>query len=338
MIKILTKEEALQMELLSKIEINSKKEDEEKLVFTELGRDMFKDNPVILNKYFRNEYGAACYFANLLAFKNVKDTMSLRELKKVLKADFGRDVSLKGYKYNPEHYRFSCCALQLEYEEDLFKCKTTEEEQDEIDAERKSRIEPLDFDAVETLTEVLWKAIRQRYIMILNLESVPGLINNALDCYSKGVSCGPANAAMNAKIAEIRRLLEDNEVIAWLKTGASDMSNLLINDKQMVEEYTISGYKTEIIDNKVVNIPMHEPEAKKVIRDIQNDLSQDYIETYQKVLRQLTDIRADNFEEFRDVIHNEYDLWEDQIIANDLPDIENYIENIDYDEDESDEY
>ena len=118
--------------------------------------------------------------------------------------------------------------------------------------------------------------------MIFNLENIPGIINNALDCYYKGVSCGASNAAMHAKIAEIRQMLEDNEVIEWLKTNPTD----LCFDKNM------------------------------------------YVETYQKVLRQITGIRNDSEEnELRnyvyDVIHNEEDLWEEDILSNSL--FDNFI-------------
>ena len=67
--KILVKE---QQEILAMCKPVAKTE-EDKLMFVELGRDMFKDNKYILDKYFRNENLQDCFYANLLAFKNIPD-------------------------------------------------------------------------------------------------------------------------------------------------------------------------------------------------------------------------------------------------------------------------
>lgn len=291
MITILEKCLVKHEDLLSNIEytatpkkINIKEKDEEKIIFAELGRDMFKNNSYILNKYFRNEYGQECFYANLFSFPK---EMPLYALKKALKKDFGKDVSLKGYRNDSRHYKFVSCYLQNEYEEDLFREKSKEEEFAECLAERKARIEPIDFNAVEILYAVLFKALKQRYIMLFNLESVPAIIHNAFDCYYLGVSCGASNAAMHAKIEEIRRIVEDPNVIKWLKTGASDMNF----DKE------------------------------------------DYIDTYQRVLRTLTGIRDTSLEEVKDLIHNEYDLFEEEILENNCIEFDSYIEN-NYTEDE----
>ena len=281
MIKILTKE---QKEVLDLAKIQNTNED--KLMFVDLGRDMFEGNKYILDKYFRNENLQACYYANLLAFRNIPN-ITVYQIKKQLEKDFGKSVSLAGYKYNPEHYLFMECYRQEEYEEDLFKCKTKEEEMAELEAERKARIEPIDFNAVESLYNVLYKGIKLRLVMLLHLDDIPGIINNALDCYYKDVSCGPSNAAMHAKIKEIRSLLENREMIEWLKTKPTDL---------MFDKF-------------------------------------DYVDTYQRVLRQLTGIRDESLEYCRDLIENPEDLWIEEIIANDYPDCENYIEN-NYTEDE----
>ena len=110
---------------------------------------MFEGNKYILDKYFRNENLQACYYANLLAFRNIPN-ITVYQIKKQLEKDFGKSVSLAGYKYNPEHYLFMECYRQEEYEEDLFKCKTKEEEMAELEAERRARIEPIDFNAVKS--------------------------------------------------------------------------------------------------------------------------------------------------------------------------------------------
>lgn len=280
--KILVKDP--KMEILAMCKPVAKKED--KLMFVELGRDMFKGNKHILNKYFKNNKGQDCYYANLLAFKEIKG-ITLYDIKKQLKADFKQDVSLAGFKYNPEHYKYSVQHIQDEYEDDLYRNKSVEEERAEFEADRKSRIEELDFDAVESLYTVLFKALKARLVMILNLESVPGIINNAYDCYYKGVNCSMSNAAMHAKIAEIRQLLENPEMYKWLKTNPTDL---------MFDKF-------------------------------------DYVDTYQRVLRQITGIRNDSLEYCRELLDNSEDLWIEDILKNEYIETEPLYENVDNDED-----
>lgn len=284
--KILMKNET--NEVLGLCKVSPKTKQDESLKFTELGRDMFKDNKVILDRYFKNESGQDCYYANLLWFRQFED-VELNDIKKQLKIDFGKKVSLAGFKHNPEHYKFNTCFNQDEYEEDLFKDKSNEEEQAEMEAERKARIDELDIDAVDSLYKVLFRAIKARLVMILHLEDIPGIINNARDCYYKGVNCSASNAAMHAKIAEIRTLLEDKETVEWLKTKPTDL---------MFDKF-------------------------------------DYVTTYQKVLRQLTDIRDEPLESCRDLLENPEDLYLEEIIVNDIPDEEQLFDN-DSDDDELD--
>ena len=279
--------------ILTKIKIDNSileqlsiKNENNKLLFTELGRDMFKGNKHILERYFRNEAGQACYYANLLYFRNI-EKITLNKIKNILRNDFKQDVSLEGYKYNPEHYRFVQQHIQDEYEEDLFKFKSNEEENAELEADRRTIIEPIDFEAVETLYKVIYKAIKSRLVMILNLEGVPNLLNNALDCYFKGVSCSVSNTLMKSKIADLKALLENKEVIEWFKTKPTDMS---------FDRF-------------------------------------DYVTTYQTVLRQLVG-KDFNLEEIKDLVDNPEDLYQDEILANDYPEFERYIENsLDDDED-----
>ena len=280
--KILVKDP--KMEILAMCKPVAKKED--KLMFVELGRDMFKDNKHILNKYFKNNKGQDCYYANLLAFKGIEG-ITLYDIKKQLKADFKQDVSLAGFKYNPEHYKYSEQHIQDEYEDDLFRNKSVEEERAEFEADRKSRIEELDFDAVESLYTVLFEALKARLVMILNLESVPGIINNAYDCYYKGVNCSMSNAVMRAKIAEIRQLIEDPEMYKWLKTKPTDL---------MFDKF-------------------------------------DYVDTYQRVLRQITGIRNNSLEYCRELLDNSEDLWIEDILNNEYIETEPLYENVDNDED-----
>lgn len=283
--KILVKENMNNVLAMCKTHIENKEDD--KLMFTDLTRDLFKNNHYILNKYFRNEQGYTCYYANLLAFKNIPN-INLYEIKKQLRKDFGKSVSLAGFKYNPEHYKFATQIIQDEYEEDLFREKSQEDEDSEAEADRRGNIVPLDFTALESLSTVFFKALKKRYIMLFNLESIPAILNNAIECYYLGVSCGPSNLAMLAKIKEIRAMLEDPEMIQWLKTNPTD----LIFDKS------------------------------------------DYVNTYQKVLRQLTGIKNEPLSYCYELIHNEEDLFENEILSNEYIEFESYNSNTDSDEDE----
>jgi len=149
----------------------------------------------------------------------------------------------------------------------------------------------LDYEAIDSLYKVIFKALQKRLVIILNLESVPSLINTAYKCRYGGCDCKNVNAALNAKLSDIRKLLNDKEVSEWLKAGNTDM--LFYGDPNGVNSY---------------------------------------IETYQKVIRQLTDIRGESLEYVRPIIHNELDIFEDEIISNDIPDCESYFESGDSDD------
>ena len=231
----------------------------EKINIKDLCRTDYKDNKVILDKYFKNERGEDCFYANLLYFRQFEN-VSLNDIKNALKSDFKKAISLAGYKYNPEHYKFVTQALQDEYEEDLFKCKSREEEELEKYEEYKyKQIEGIDFEAVDKLTKVLFNALRKRWVMIFHLENIPGLINNALECHYLGVSCKPSNNAMNAKIAEIRALLDNKDVIEWLKTNPTD---LMFDRCDYVSTYQRVLRNLTCIDNELsyVREIIHNPE------------------------------------------------------------------------------
>lgn len=287
--KILMKNEKLEILELCKIQTKELKKEEDKYTFVNLNRDMFKDNKYILDKYFRNEYLEKCYYANLLAFKN-RVNITFYQIKKELKQDFGKAVSLAGYKYNPEHYRFEEWWLQDEHDEDLFRNKSKEQEELELYNSRRNPVDTsLDFEAMERLNAVLFKGLESKLLIILHLEDIPGIINNALDCYSKGVSCGPSNAIMHNKIKEIRTLLENKEVVEWLKTNPTD----LMFDKNL------------------------------------------YISTYQKVLRQITDIRDSRLDYCEELLS--YDEHMEDILSNEYIELDN-IYNSDSENDEDFEY
>lgn len=290
MVKNLVKENKNEILALCKKGVISKIEQKEPLKFVDLCfEDIMRWYPnnwkYLVNKYCTNESGHRCYYANLLAFPG---NMSLYMVKKELKKDFGRNVSLAGYRYNPEHYQFADAYNQDDYEENLFRNNDNEEEEKE--AARWASVKPIDFEAVESLYECLTNGIQGRLVMIMHLDDIPGIINNAYDCYYKGVTCSASNAAMHAKIREITKLLNDEEFTNWLVTSPTD----LMFDKN------------------------------------------DYISTYQKVLRQLTGVRDESLDFCRELLANPKDTYIEEIIANDYIESETLYSNEDYDDSDED--
>lgn len=179
--------------------------------------------------------------------------------------------------------------------EDLLTTEDVEEKDLRKQSEPKSvRLgyigDELDYEAIDSLYKLLFKALKKRLVIILDLESVPSIINLALRCRYQGYDCKGINALMNSKLTETRQLLENLDVKEWLNTGASDMSL----------------------------------EAS------------DYVVTYQRVLRQISDIKDEPLEYFREIIHNEYDLFEEEILKNEAIEVSYFSENLDYDEEDED--
>lgn len=198
---------------------------EESLLFVELERGMFKDNKYILDKYFRNETGNSCCFANLL---RIKENLLLEEgkeltnyiISKILKQDFGCKVSLKGYRYNPEHYRFNDIYLQLDYEEDLFR----EQEDEPYDPYEGMEKQMLDYEVFDRLYNAVISAIKSRKLILLGLDTVPAMLNRALEANGLELDCGFYNRYCKNKLAELDKLATDLEVKEWMKTKPTDLS------------------------------------------------------------------------------------------------------------------
>lgn len=262
-------------------------------LFKELVRDNYLDKPTVLRRYFVNSSGNACWRANLMGLKmefpfdewkkskhieKRAESRYFSYLKSIAERDFGMKLSFKGYSENPRFFAYSTWYNQIEYEEeDWFREKSTEQENDEKEYERRHTIiEGLDFEAVETLEKVFYKALKERLIILLNLESVPFIINNAYDCFFNGVTCSQSNSMMRAKIAEISKILLDKEANDWIKAGNNDITLFAMDPANRFN----------------------------------------YIETYQKVLRALTDIRDEKLDEVLALIDNEADPLQKAILAN----------------------
>lgn len=228
--------------------------------------------------------------------------------------------------------------FQVMYEyEDLLTTEDIEEKDFRYQPEPKSvRLgyigDELDYEAIDSLYKLLFKALKKRLVIILDLEGVPSIINSALRCRYQGYDCKGVNALMNAKLTETRQLLENPDVTEWLNSGVSDMSHLVLDDYRTEKKFKPTG--KYIVNEYDILIPVYK--VKKVKTKYKLDLSLDYIRTYQKVLRQLTDIKDESLEFIRDIIHNDEDIFEDEILKNEDIEISYFSENIDYDEEDED--
>lgn len=194
---------------------------EEKLVFKDLTRDMFKGNSKILNKYFRNAEGNSCAFANLLRVKSDLEGNTLYFLKKKLKQDFGCEVSLRGYVYDPKHYKFSNVNTQLEYEEDYYSYPEAEEERRK---ELESLInEGLDYYNVNKLYSIVRRALLSRLVIILGLDNALNTIYSAFEADLGGFNCSGYNYSIKQYLKRVKQLLKDDKVNEWLLNGHSDL-------------------------------------------------------------------------------------------------------------------
>lgn len=154
----------------------------------------------------------------------------------------------------------------------------------------------LDLEAFDELYKVLLKALQKRLVITLDLESVPSMLNTAIICYS--------DKQIDCKNINIALNAKLNAI------------RKLLNDPEVKEWISLGVSDMSYYTNE--------------------SLLNDYISTYQKVLRQLTDIRGENLEYVKDIFHNDLDLFEDEILANDEPELETYYDDKD-DSDESDD-
>lgn len=219
--------------VLELCKVESSEVEKTALVFKDLTRDMFKDNTKILNKYFRNESGSDCAFANLVRVKYELAKPTMYYIKKILKKDFGRDVSLKGYKYDPKHYMFKDIFTQLEYEEEYYRTPEAEMERNQ---ELDNLIsEGLDYEKLDTLYNVMRRALLVRTVIILGLDNVLSLINTAIEADLGGYNCSGYNYSISQHLKRVRQLLTSDEVQKWLLDGHSDLD--FAEDENTVNDY-----------------------------------------------------------------------------------------------------
>ena len=110
---------------------------------------------------------------------------------------------------------------------------------------------------------------------------------------------------------------ETSDIISAIKYGEKYL-------KSRLEKTLTDAEVKEWLDSGISDIQVYaQDESTK----------QDYIRTYQGVIRMLSGIKpGESLEYMREIIHNDSDMLEDVIIANEDFDIESFQTNLDYDE------
>lgn len=276
-----------------------------------LHRPMFKDNPYICKKYFTNEKGYACYecrarltkqdYETLVKELKVKNEANLhfktaskyykdKVLKMMLSRDFGMNISLEGLLTEEKDFRYPSASAHDVYDEDIFR-----EEEHEV-------LEPLkvalDLDLYNEIHSFVVKAVRERLVMLLQLDNTIALLNNIIEYYSTtGFITNEMLSTMHSIKNKCYDVLTRESVKEWLDKGINDY----------------------------------------VIFATDENTKQDYIRTYQGVLRQLSGISRERLDYMKEIVHNDIDSLEETIISNEDIIVEAYQANVDYEGDYEDE-
>lgn len=308
----------------------------EDIEFIDLTPSMFKGNNYILNKYFhykdhsldrpylpeitKEEYEAYVKNWNLKNEANRKYETATDYYKNMIKKqivakDLGienyKRLSFKGYKGDSENFEFSNYAdnqrwlFEEKYIEDMF----DPDRNLKLNLDRKNSPYVIgDYkDELNEAWQFLTLCIRGRLVMLLNLENLVFTINNFIK-NTDGLTLNCSNAQIEQLTNPIKnalKMLKDKELNAWIKQGNNDMTLYGINGNENTRK--------------------------------------DYIETYQKILRAMLNIKPnESLEYFKDVFHytNKYypnlkDKYENIILRNEGLEIENLwdSQSADYDED-----
>lgn len=300
--------EKINSSILENLKVNQ--EMEEDININDLTRVMFKHNPKILDKYFRNKKGANCWYCRLpeitqddyydfiTSYKGRKPKSSLLVnaspyyqvlcRKYILNKDFGVNIDIKGYISNEEHYEFDTERVQDIYEDECWR----DGEENVILPNKVS----LDEDLEDELYKTIFKAIKLRLLMLLDINKVISMLNN-IRSYMSTTGGNPTETMLNSLRSLYRTILNK------------------VNDKDFIE------FKSKYNDIDVY--------AKN------EDTYKDYIRTYTAALRMLTDIIDEPLDYMRDIIHNAEDPFEEIILSNDGLEVEEVLYyNTDRDDDE----
>lgn len=304
--------------------------------FIDLTPSMFKGNTYVLNKYFHYkdhsldrpylpELDKETYENHVKnwslkneanrKYETATDYFKTMVKKQIVAKDLGienyKRLSFKGYKGDSENFEFSNYAdnqrwlFEEKYIEDMF----DPDRNQKLNLDRKNSPYIIgDYkDELNEAWQFLTLCIRGRLVMLLNLENLVFTINNFIK-NTEGLTqnCSDAQIAqLTNPIKNALKMLKDKELNAWIRQGNNDMTLYVINGDENTRK--------------------------------------DYVETYQKILRAMLNIKPnESLEYFKDVFHytNKYypdlkDKYENIILRNEGLEIENLwdSQSADYDED-----
>lgn len=290
--------------ILSKLEV--KKIDVTRLTRQDFSKALvdkyFQVGNTSINRFHLPEINKRDYLLFVLQSKNIKSKENLNfETASAYYKDLARKSTLanalgtnvknldfSNYIWDEDLYKYSNLFVAMQYQEDLFR------DQGKI-TYQEPNMTSLDTDTYDKLEDFIYKVIKNRYLMLLEVEPLVGLLNNILE-YTNGNSTNATesmNSAMKGMLRHYEKLCSDKSTVEFLKSN---------------NDFTIYG--------------------------MDSDTRKDYIDSYRKVLRMLTSIRHERLDYCRDFIHQDTDIYEELILSDEDIEVisEDYLDDGDLDD------
>lgn len=290
--------------ILSKLEV--KKIDVTRLTRQDFSKALvdkyFQVGNTSINRFHLPEINKRDYLLFVLQSKNIKSKENLNfETASAYYKDLARKSTLanalgtnvknldfSNYIWDEDLYKYSNLFVAMQYQEDLFR------DQGKI-TYQEPNMTSLDTDTYDKLEDFIYKVIKNRYLMLLEVEPLVGLLNNILE-YTNGNSTNATesmNSAMKGMLRHYEKLCSDKSTVEFLKSN---------------NDFTIYG--------------------------MDSNTRKDYIDSYRKVLRMLTSIRHERLDYCRDFIHQDTDIYEELILSDEDIEVisEDYLDDGDLDD------
>lgn len=289
--------------ILSKLEV--KKIDVTRLTRQDFSKALvdkyFQVGNTSINRFHLPEINKRDYLLFVLQSKNIKSKENLNfETASAYYKDLARKSTLanalgtnvknldfSNYIWDEDLYKYSNLFVAMQYQEDLFR------DQGKI-TYQEPNMTSLDTDTYNKLEDFIYKVIKNRYLILLEVEPLVGLLNNILE-YTNGNSTNATesmNSAMKGMLRHYEKLCSDKSTVEFLKSN---------------NDFTIYG--------------------------MNSNTRKDYIDSYRKVLRMLTSIRHERLDYCRDFIHQDTDIYEELILSDEDIEVisEDYLDDGDLD-------
>jgi DNA-binding ferritin-like protein (Dps family) len=269
--------------------------------FAEISRYDYKNNQYILNKYFRNHIGNRCAYANLF---HVWEDSNLPEDKR---NNYNLHKILKK--------DFGCKVILLGYDsdlehyryEDLFIQNEYDEDRWRFKDDNRNELRIQDF---------------YNNCQVLNLDN----FNKLSKLIYRAVQ---QRLVIFLNLEDIPGILNKALDISLHSEDCSYINNLIVNKINEITELCNNKEVRKWLDNKVTDMSLYTDEL----------MLSDYIQTYQKVIKSLFNISQEDFSYIKELIHNDLDLFEEQILNNLYVEfVEVYTNQLDIDELDEPEY